>query len=735
MTAGPGPRAPLELWGGVECTVNRVGDRWFDQMARSGHDARVDDLARFASLGIRALRYPILWERLAPRSLDEIDWRWTDERLARLRDLGIRPIAGLLHHGSGPRYTSLLDDGFPGQLARFAGAVARRYPWIADFTPVNEPLTTARFSGLYGHWYPHRRGDREYVRALLNQMRGVVLAMRAIREAIPEARLVQTEDCGRTFGTGAAAAQAAHEADRRWLPWDLLAGRVDDRHPLHGYLRRSGMTADEEACFLESHCPPDLLGLNYYLTSDRYLDDRVDRYPAAAHGGNGDVRYADLEAVRARPEGIAGHEAHLVDAWTRYRIPVAITEAHLACTRDEQIRWLVESWHGARRARARGADVRAVTAWALVGSYDWDSLVTRDAGHYEPGVFDVRGPVPRPTALAAIVTALAAGEEPRHPALAGTPWWHRPERLIHPAAGRSACPGPGGSPVLLIGSTGTLGRAFQRICESRGLASQLVGRVEVDISDPTRVDAILRRLEPWAVVNAAGYVRVDEAEGDRDACRRANVTGPVNLAAACRRRGLPLVTFSSDLVFDGREGRPYVEDDEPRPLNVYGTMKAEAERRVLELLPEGLVIRTSAFFGPWDDYNFLACLFRTIDRGAPFMAPADSTVSPTYVPDLVHASLDLLIDGERGVWHLANEGATTWFDFARLAAERSGRATDLIAPVETAQAWRPAVRPRYSALSSRRARLLRPLEEALGAYVRDAREARAATGTDPRAPP
>jgi dTDP-4-dehydrorhamnose reductase len=209
-----------------------------------------------------------------------------------------------------------------------------------------------------------------------------------------------------------------------------------------------------------------------------------------------------------------------------------------------------------------------------------------------------------------------------------------------------------------------------------------------------------------------------------------NVAGPVNLAAACRRQGVPLVTFSSDLVFDGRECRPYVETDEPTPLNVYGTTKAEAERRVLELLPKALVIRTSAFFGPWDEYNFLAALFCALDEGSPFEAAADSVVSPTYVPDLVHATLDLLIDGEHGLWHLANEGAITWFKFARTAAARSNREADLIAPVDTAEAWGPAVRPPYSALSSSRGRLLRPLDEALGAFLRDAAAWRVATGTD-----
>jgi dTDP-4-dehydrorhamnose reductase len=254
--------------------LNRVGDRWFDQLAQSGHDRRVEDLALFAALGIRALRYPVLWERVAPNREAEMDWRWSDERLALIRDLGMRPIAGLLHHGSGPAHTSLLDPAFPDKLAEYAGAVARRYPWILDFTPINEPLTTARFSGLYGHWYPHGRCDRDYVRALLNQTKGIVLAMHAVRATIPGARLIQTEDFSCSFGTSQVREQVAHERSRRWLTWDLLCGRVDARHPLHAFLVRAGMTAADEGFFREAPCRPDILGLNYYLTSDRYLDRR-----------------------------------------------------------------------------------------------------------------------------------------------------------------------------------------------------------------------------------------------------------------------------------------------------------------------------------------------------------------------------------------------------------------------------------------------------------------------------
>jgi dTDP-4-dehydrorhamnose reductase len=103
---------PLEVWAGVECTVNRVGDQYFDQIERNGHASRIDDLDLFAELGVRAIRYPVLWERTAPNGEMSADWSWADERLERLRELGIRPIVGLVHHGSGPRHTSLIDPAF-----------------------------------------------------------------------------------------------------------------------------------------------------------------------------------------------------------------------------------------------------------------------------------------------------------------------------------------------------------------------------------------------------------------------------------------------------------------------------------------------------------------------------------------------------------------------------------------------------------------------------------------------
>lgn len=230
------------------------------------------------------------------------------------------------------------------------------------------------------------------------------------------------------------------------------------------------------------------------------------------------------------------------------------------------------------------------------------------------------------------------------------------------------------------------------------------------------MSAALDRHEPWLVVNTAGYVRVDDAEQDRERCLRENAIGPATLARACARREISLISFSSDLVFDGRKQSPYDEHDTPSPLGVYGRSKLEAEERVLDAHPASLVVRTSAFFGPWDEHNFVTQTLRALAEGHEVRAADDTIVSPTYVPDLVHACLDLAIDGEQGLWHLANQGTTTWAELARKAAWLGGHAPNRIMPVPSSElAWR-APRPPFSALGSARGLLLPSLDDALLRY-------------------
>ena len=148
MTADRRGTPPLELWGGAECTIVRIGDDYRDQTVETGHRDRRDDIDLIADLGIKTVRYPILWEAVAPERPDRLDFGWTDERLAMLRERGIEVIGGLLHHGSGPA----LHRPARSRISRRSSPIMPRGSRSAIrgssmWTPVNEPLTTARFSG------------------------------------------------------------------------------------------------------------------------------------------------------------------------------------------------------------------------------------------------------------------------------------------------------------------------------------------------------------------------------------------------------------------------------------------------------------------------------------------------------------------------------------------------------------------------------------------------------------
>jgi len=711
--------SPLELWGGVECTISRVGDVYRDQVVETGHAARATDIDAMVELGIKAVRYPILWEWVAPQVPNELNFSWHDQRVEQLRENGVRVIAGLLHHGSGPDYTDLLDPNFPDLFADYAGRVARHYPWIEDWNPINEPFTTARFACLYGAWYPHLRDIDATFRATVNQCLAIARAMREIRKVNPKARLIVTEDFGKSFATEELQYQADHENDRRWLTYDLLTGKVVPGHPLHKWLRNKAATQEQLDELATGEAAPDILGFDHYLTSERFLDHRVERYPNVEAGSNGKHRYVDVEAVRvARLRPLLGPLPRLREMWERYRIPIAVTEAHHSCTREEQVRWFQEMWEAAEAARREGIDVRSVTLWAMFGMVDWRSLLTKREFLYDSGAFDIRSPEPRPTLLAKAAAALGRGERLDHPILDMPGWWHRPGRTLA-RPNYSTLPGTRAArPILITGATGTLGNAFSRICSHRGLAHVLTSRADLDITDDASIAAALERHKPWAVINAAGFVRTWEADEKADECLAINAVGPERLATACKAAGIPLVTFSSDLVFDGKLGRAYVEPDPTAPACTYGRSKAEAEERLMAIDADTLIVRTSAFFGPWDRHNFL---FRTIERlrrGEEIVASDRTIVSPTYVPDLVHAALDLLIDGETGIWHLANPGAVSWHALAREAASMAQLGRDAVERIRTDDADQAA----DTSLTSNRGVLLRPLERALSDYCAQLRE-------------
>jgi dTDP-4-dehydrorhamnose reductase len=726
FTSGAADQLGLpELWAGPECTVNRIGAGFRDQFVETGHAGRIDDLDLLAGLGLTKVRYPLLWERTAPHDPMQQDWTWSDQRMARLRKLNIGVIAGLLHHGSGPAYTNLLDPGLAQGLAVHADAAARRYPWIDDWTPVNEPLTTSRFSALYGCWYPHKQDEPAFWLALLNQIDATRLAMRAIRSHNPRARLIQTEDLGRTYATAQLGEQAAFDNTRRWMTFDLLCGSVVPGHDLWRRLAELGF-ADRLRTIADDPCPPDIIGINHYLTSDRFLDHRIRRYPHCAPGGNGLRRYVDTEAIRVLTPPPAGLTGALQEAWQRYGRPIAITEVHNGSTREEQMRWMTAAWRSALQACQAVIDLRAVTCWAIFGNSGWDTLLTAP-GRYEPGAYDVSSGLPRPTAMVPLLQALAKGHELSHPVLEGSGWWQRGIRLHHPEIARAAPmqeqqrfgenAKASASPLLIVGASGTLGQALAASCRHRDIAYVLTQRADMDLADAQSIAATLDRHRPWAVINAAGWVRVDDAESQPAACLEANAVGAERLAAECAKRGIATASFSSDLVFDGQRTSPYDEEQIPSPLNTYGRSKVIAEQAIASLPGRHLMVRTAAFFSPFDDHNFAVHACASLMRGEPFAATDDQTITPTYVPDLCNAVLDLVIDGETGIWHLTNEDACTWAEFATRLADAAGLDAGLIEYRSGASFNTPAKRPAYVPLISGRGKLLPSLDHAIARFV------------------
>ena len=362
---------------------------------------------------------PVLWERVAPADPHECDFREPARRLDALRAAGIEPIVTLLHHGSGPQYTDLLDPAFPLWFAEYAEAAARQFPWVRRWTPINEPLTTARFATLYGVWYPKMRDDRAFGRAMVNQTLAQQAAMRRIRRVVPAAEFVLTEDLQRhAAGDAGVAEYAAFLRERMYLSVDLVAGRVGDDHPLATFLtERCGVDALELAMMQRDAAVPDLVAFNHYPHSERYLFSRGEDA-------------ADVPAAYVAGELPPAAGALLRAAAERLRLPLALGEVHVNAPAPERVRWLASHATDVVQLRAEGVDVRALGAWAAFGMVDWHSLLRERAHVVEDGIYTCGGPngTPQPTAVADALRELAATSRIDDGGVRG--WWERPDRAL-----------------------------------------------------------------------------------------------------------------------------------------------------------------------------------------------------------------------------------------------------------------------------------------------------------------
>ncbi len=411
--------APLELWASPEPTFARVDAATVrDQLAETGHDVRPGDAGRIAALGVAASRVPVLWERVAPADPHERDFREPERRLDALRAAGVEPIVTLLHHGSGPAYTDLLDPAFPLWFAEYAEAAARMFPWVQRWTPINEPLTTARFATLYGVWYPNMRDDRGFGRAMVNQTLAQQAAMRRIRRVIPAAEFVLTEDLQRYAAGGASVSEyVAFLRERAYLSVELVAGRVGEGHPLASFLtERCGVDALELAMMQRDAAEPDLIAFNHYPHSERYLCEV-------------DGAVADVPAVYVVNEPSPAIGPLLRAAYERLRLPLAVGEVHVHAPAPERVRWLAQHAADVHGLRADGVDVRALGAWAAFGLQDWHSLLRQRSRVAEDGIYTFAGPngTPQPTAVVDALRELAASGRIDDGGVRG--WWERSDRV------------------------------------------------------------------------------------------------------------------------------------------------------------------------------------------------------------------------------------------------------------------------------------------------------------------
>ncbi|HEX8669124.1 MAG TPA: hypothetical protein VF727_12225 [Allosphingosinicella sp.] len=333
--------------------------------------------------------------------------------------------------------------------------------------------------------------------------------------------------------------------------------------------------------------------------------------------------------------------------------------------------------------RAKGVDLVSVTAWSLLGSHDWNRMVTRFIGHYETGVFDVRTGTPRPTLLAPVLKELSEGCVPILPAIAGPGWWQRETRLVGRAADREPryempprprAPGAP-APLMIVTDGGDLSCLAVRACETRGLHYVRCGAAAAE--------ATLAAAEPWAVLDAR----------DRHGLcgGRATAAGTDALAAACAARGLRCAMITGAAAWDA-------------PPSFEGVLE----------------IRSGRLFAPWDAEARAVRMLKGLEAGRPVEVDAGAQWTSVYGPDLVDVTLDLLLDGVTGAVHVPAE---------RMLEGAFARALALVAAVDEAlvvETGEPAPAPLFGWKPP--PSYLPPCESMVERFVREARAARRTGG-------
>jgi len=252
--------------------------------------------------------------------------------------------------------------------------------------------------------------------------------------------------------------------------------------------------------------------------------------------------------------------------------------------------------------------------------------------------------------------------------------------------------------ILVLGHKGMLGTALM---ERLRAAHDVTGRdiEDFDITAAASCREVIAAVAPEVVINAAAYTNVDGAESDEGRCFAVNAAGVENIAAACRDRGIKIVHFSTDYVFDGTRTTPYTEEDVPAPRGVYARSKAAGEACLREVSEDYLLIRTAWLYGPVGK-NFVKTILEKALHNRNLRVVDDQIGSPTYSRDLAGATAVLLEQGHRGIFHVTNRGSCSWYEFTRKILAYARFDAVSVTPIKTEELHLPAPRPAYSVLST-----------------------------------
>jgi len=362
--------SPFLFATGVENSYPTIaGGARIDQMDKCGHYARwEEDFALVRESGLNALRYGPAYYRVhtAP---DHYDWEICDAQMHRLRDLDITVIADLCHFGVPSWLGGFQDEAFPVLFAAYAGAFARRYPWIRHFTPVNEIFVCASFSALRGWWNECEASEAAFVRAMRNLCMAHELAVEAILAERPDAIIVQGESIEHFHAAGRAA-QA--EADR-WNAFKFLSVDLTTGHELAPGMARllneHGVTSNDLSFFRERRAVGQRwLGVDYYSTCEH-------RIASTGHS-----------TTSRKPMGFQRLAAAY---YHRYRLPIFHCETN--CVSDQAVDWLDRQWDELMMLRASGVPVKGFTWYSLTDQIDWQHALRVERNELHPvGMYDLQ---------------------------------------------------------------------------------------------------------------------------------------------------------------------------------------------------------------------------------------------------------------------------------------------------------------------------------------------------------